>query len=156
MRVDVRDEGRCNAAVQRCVDEFGSIDILVNDAEIFPTSSVLEMTAEFLDRVLSVNLRGLVYTAKAAGRHMVEQGRGGKIVNIASIDSVHPSFPGLTAYDASKGGVLMFTKSFALEMARYGITVNAIAPGGITTRGTSQPPEGKTAEQMAAMSEAFV
>jgi NAD(P)-dependent dehydrogenase (short-subunit alcohol dehydrogenase family) len=59
MRVDVSDEGDCNAAVQRCVDEFGSIDILINDAGIFPTSSVPEMTAEFLERVLSVNLRGI-------------------------------------------------------------------------------------------------
>jgi NAD(P)-dependent dehydrogenase (short-subunit alcohol dehydrogenase family) len=77
-------------AVQRCVDEFGSLDILINDAGVFPTIPVLEMTTEFFDRVLGINLRGLVFMSKAAGLQMVKQGRGGKIVNIASIDSVHP------------------------------------------------------------------
>jgi 2-dehydro-3-deoxy-D-gluconate 5-dehydrogenase len=154
-RLDVSKEADCEAAVQRCVEEFGSLDILVNDAGIFPTSPVLEMTPEFFDRVLGINLRGLVFISKAAALQMVKQGKGGKIVNIASIDSVHPSFPGLAAYDASKGGVLSFTKNFALEMAPHNVTVNAIAPGGITTEGASQPMTGMTKEQTDAMMAGF-
>jgi 2-deoxy-D-gluconate 3-dehydrogenase len=155
MHLDVSKEPDCEAAVTRCVEEFGTLDILINDAGIFPTSPVLEMTPEFFDRVLGINLRGLVFMSKAAGLQMVRQGRGGKIVNIASIDSLHPSFPGLAAYDASKGGVLSFTKNFALEMAPHGVTVNAIAPGGITTEGSSQPMAGMTKEQTDAMMAGF-
>jgi 2-dehydro-3-deoxy-D-gluconate 5-dehydrogenase len=147
--IDVTDGDACEAAIQRCVEEFGSIDILVNNAGIYPMSLVLEMTPAFFDRVLSINLRGLVFMSKAAGLQMVKQGTGGKIVNIASIDALHPSSPGLAAYDASKGGVLMFTKNFALEMAPHGVNVNAIAPGGITTDGTSRSMEGLSAEQQA-------
>jgi 2-dehydro-3-deoxy-D-gluconate 5-dehydrogenase len=153
--LDVSDTASCQAAVQRCVDEFGSLDLLVNDAGIFPTSPVLEMSPEFFDRVLAVNLKGLFYMSKAAGLQMVKQGRGGKIVNIASIDSVHPSMQGLAAYDSSKGGVLSFTKNFALEMAPHNVNVNAIAPGGISTEGASQPLVGMSAEETTAMMAAF-
>lgn len=154
--LDVTNEQACNATIQRCVDEFGSIDILVNNAGIYPTSPVLEMTTELFDHVIDVNLRGLVFMSKAAGLQMVRQGRGGKIVNVASIDSVHPSMTGLAAYDASKGGVLMFTKNFALEMAPHNVCVNAIAPGGITTEGASKPMQGLTAEQMKQITAEFV
>lgn len=154
--LDVSDDEAAAAAVQKFVDEFGTIDILVNNAGIYPTSPVLEMTPEFFDRVIDVNLRGLVFMSKAAAMQMVKQGKGGKIVNVASIDSVHPSMPGLAAYDASKGGVLMFTKNFALEVAPHNITVNAIAPGGITTEGASRPMQGLTAEQMEMMTKEFV
>ena len=80
------------------------------------------------------------------------------IVNIGSIDSVHPSRVGLAAYDASKGGVAMFTKNFALEMAEHGVRMNAILPGGITTEGTSAPLEGSgmTPEQLEQMLQEIV
>jgi 2-deoxy-D-gluconate 3-dehydrogenase len=88
---------------------------------------------------------------------MIEQGSGGKIINVASIDSLHPSMIGLAAYDSSKGGVLMFTKAFALEVAQHGIAVNAIAPGGITTEGTAVPLQGSemSPEEMQAMMNQF-
>lgn len=88
---------------------------------------------------------------------MIELGIKGAIVNIGSIDSFHPSMVGLAAYDASKGGVLMFTKNLALELAPHGIRVNMVAPGGITTPGTSKPLEGSgsTPEQMEAMMARF-
>jgi NAD(P)-dependent dehydrogenase (short-subunit alcohol dehydrogenase family) len=156
IRLDVTDEKATAEAVQRVVDEFGSLDILVNNAGIYPRSPVLEMTPEFFDRVIDVNLRGMVFMCKAAALQMVKQGRGGKIVNIASIDSLHPSMPGLAAYDTSKGGVLMFTKALALELAPHNITVNAIAPGGITTEGASKPMEGLSAEQLKQLTEQFV
>jgi 2-dehydro-3-deoxy-D-gluconate 5-dehydrogenase len=153
--LDVSDDGACQLAVDRCVSEFGSVDILVNVAGIYPMKPVLEMTPEFFDRVIAINLHGLVFMSKAAALAMVKQGRGGKIVNIASIDSLHPSAVGLAAYDASKGGVLMFTRNFALEMAPHGVNVNALAPGGITTEGASKGLAGLPAEQIAAMSAAF-
>jgi NAD(P)-dependent dehydrogenase (short-subunit alcohol dehydrogenase family) len=122
---DVSDPAAAAAAVQKVVDAFGSIDILVNNAGIYPISPFLDMTPEFFDRVISINMRGLVFLCKAAAAQMVKQGKGGKIVNVASIDAMIPSTPGLTAYDTSKGGVVMFTKALALEMAPHNITVNA-------------------------------
>jgi 2-deoxy-D-gluconate 3-dehydrogenase len=158
MALDVTRDDAGPVAVSECVRRFGRLDVLVNNAGIFPSSPVLEMSRELFDRVLAVNLRGAVFLAKEAGRQMVEQGSGGAIVNIASIDALHPSMVGLGAYDASKGGLVMFTKSLALELAPHGIRVNAIAPGGIATEGTSMPLEGSgmTAEQMAAMMAEFV
>lgn len=142
--------------VKRCVEAYGSIDVLVNNAGIYPQVSMLTMTAEAFDRVYQVNLRGLAMASQAAARSMIEKKKGGAIVNIGSIDSLHPSMVGLAAYDASKGGVLMFTKAFALETAPHGIRVNAILPGAIATEGTSVPlASGMTAAQMAAMIEAF-
>ena len=154
--LDVSNEKATEAAVRRVVEEFGSLDILVNNAGIYPMSPVLDMTPEFFDRVIDINLRGLVFMSKAAAQQMVKQGRGGKIVNVASIDSVHPSMPGLAAYDASKGGVLMFTKNFALEMAPHNVNVNAIAPGGITTEGASKPMQGMSTEMLQQLMKQFV
>jgi 2-deoxy-D-gluconate 3-dehydrogenase len=156
--VDVADDDAGERMVARCVQAFGSVDILVNNAGIFPQAPVLEMAAGFLDRVYRVNLRGLALASKAAGRRMVAQGHGGTIVNIASVDALHPSMVGLAAYDASKGGVLMFTRSFALEMAPHGVRVNAIAPGGVRTEGTSRPlpGSGMTAEQAERFQAEFV
>jgi 2-deoxy-D-gluconate 3-dehydrogenase len=106
------------------------------------------MTAEFWDRVQSVNLRGLFLLCREFAKEIGKQGSGGVIVNIGSIDSLHPSSVGLAAYDASKGGVLMFTRNFALEVAPLGIRVNMIAPGGVTTEGVSEAQRGMPEEMM--------
>ncbi|HHU81728.1 MAG TPA: SDR family oxidoreductase [Firmicutes bacterium] len=135
---DVGSEETGEKVVARCVEVFGGLDILVNNAGIFPQAPVLKMAPELLDRVYRVNLKGLVLTAKAAALQMVAQGRGGRIINIASIDAFRPSMVGLAAYDASKGGVVMFTKSLALELAPHNITVNAVAPGAIYTEGVAE------------------
>jgi 2-deoxy-D-gluconate 3-dehydrogenase len=155
IQANVAEEGTGEKVVAKCVELFGSIDILVNNAGIYPTSPILEMTPDFLDRVYRINLKGLVFVSKAAAAQMLKQGKGGKIVNIASIDAFHPSMTGLTAYEASKGGVVMFTKGLALELAPNGVNVNAIAPGGIQTEGTSKSLVGMTEEQMIQMSKAF-
>jgi 2-deoxy-D-gluconate 3-dehydrogenase len=158
LRIEVSDPLAGQRLVDECVSSFGSVDILINNAGIYPMTPLLEMSRETWQRVIDVNLTGLAFISKAVGARMVEQGSGGKIVNIASIDALHPSMVGLAAYDSSKGGVLMFTRAFALEMAPHGVTVNAIAPGGIGTEGTAAPLEGSgmTEEQMAAMLEQFV
>lgn len=157
-QADVSQDGAGEAIVARCVEAFGGLDIFVNNAGIYPQVPMLEMPPELFDKVYRINLKGTAFCAKAAGKQMAQQGRGGKIINIASIDAIHPSMVGLAAYDASKGGVLMFTKNFALEMARHGVNVNAIAPGGIATEGTGRPlaGSGMTEEQARQTMEAFV
>jgi NAD(P)-dependent dehydrogenase (short-subunit alcohol dehydrogenase family) len=115
--------------------KMGGLDILVNNAGIFPFTPFLELNAGDIEKVLAVNLKGLLLLSQAASRLMITQNRGGCIINLASIDSVHPSHKGLPVYDASKGAVLTLTKSLARELGPHGIRVNAIAPGGILTEG---------------------
>lgn len=130
------------ADVQKMVDEvckaFGSIDILVNNAGIFPNILVMNMTAADFEKVITVNLEGVFLCTKNVAQKMIQQGRGGKIINITSIDALHPSSAGLAHYDASKHGVWGFTKNVALELAPHKIWVNAIAPGGIATPGVQE------------------
>ncbi|MFN7135482.1 MAG: SDR family NAD(P)-dependent oxidoreductase, partial [Myxococcales bacterium] len=155
--VDIAADDAGRTLVSRCVEAFGGVDVLVNNAGIFPQVPMLKTTPELFDRVYRINLRGLAFASQAVARVMVEQGTGGRIINIGSIDSVRPSMVGLAAYDASKGGVLMFTRNFALEMAPHGVTVNVILPGGVTTEGTTRPLEGNgmSVEQAAAMMDQF-
>lgn len=157
MQVDIAQEDAGERIIAKCIETFKTIDTLVNNAGIFPQVPMLEMAPDLFDKVYRINLKGLAFTAKAAALKMIEGGKGGKIINIASIDAFHPSMIGLAAYDASKGGVVMFTKSLALELGKYGIHVNAIAPGGIQTEGTSKPLEGSklTGEQMKKMMDDF-
>ena len=156
--LDVAGDDAGPAALKAATELMGGLDVLINNAGIYPLSPVSAMDLALFDRVIAVNLRGAVFLAKAAFAQMVAQGTGGSIVNVASIDSVHPSMVGLAAYDTSKGGLLMFTKALALEAAPHGVRVNAIAPGAIATEGTSQPlaASGMTAEETKAMQDAFI
>jgi 2-deoxy-D-gluconate 3-dehydrogenase len=135
IRADMTSEDDLRELVRLTVERHGAVDILVNNAGIYPFRPALEMTAAEWDRVQAINLRGLFILSREFANAAGEQ--GGAIVNIGSIDSFHPSGVGLAAYDASKGGVLMFTRSFALEVASRGIRVNMIAPGGIQTEGVA-------------------
>ena len=155
--IDISDPLAGQRIVDECITSFGRVDILVNNAGIYPMTPMLQQSRESWERVLAVNLTGLAFVSQAVGARMVEQGTGGKIINIASIDALHPSMVGLASYDSSKGGVLMFTKAFALEMGPHGVNVNAIAPGGISTEGTAAPLQGSgmTEDEMAAMLEQF-
>lgn len=124
---------------QRIIDaakRLGGVDILVNNAGIYPTAPIRQMDEALFDKILSVNLRSVFLLTKAAAEAMIDQGRGGSIINISSIDAIKPSSVGLAAYDASKHGIYGFTMSAAREYAPHGIRINALAPGGINTPGT--------------------
>lgn len=132
---DVARVSDVRAVVRGTVEAFGGVDILVNNAGIFPISPALETAETVFDRVLDVNLKGAFFFAQAAAQEMVKHGEGGAIVNIASVDALHPA-GGLAHYDASKGGLVMLTHSLALELAPKRIRVNVICPGAIQTPGT--------------------
>jgi 2-deoxy-D-gluconate 3-dehydrogenase len=155
LRVDVSIEEDVKNLVNVCHERFGAIDILVNNAGIYPAMPIAQMSANDFERVLNVNLLGVFLTTKYASEIMKNQG-GGKIINISSIDAVHPSMVGLAHYDASKHGVWGFTKNAALELAEHKIWVNAIAPGGINTPGASAPAHDVPADQLIAQSKAFL
>lgn len=137
-KIDVASEDEIKFLVADTVDRLGSLDIFVNNAGIFPMAPIANLTEELFDRVVRVNLHSVFLTTKYAGEAMKRQG-GGKIINITSIDALHPSMIGLAHYDATKHGVWGFTKNSALELAPFNITVNAVAPGGITTPGATAP-----------------
>jgi len=138
IQTDVSNEEDVKKMVEQTIADFDSVDILVNNAGIYPSIPVHQMTLADFDKVLSVNLKGVFLTTKYTSEQMIKQGKGGKIINITSIDALHPSSVGLAHYDASKHGVWGFTKNVALELAPHKIWVNAIAPGGITTPGVQK------------------
>lgn len=153
--VDVSDEAQVEAMIAACKQTFGSVDIMVNNAGIYPPEPIAAMSAEDFENVMHVNLRSVFLTTKHVSEVMKQQA-GGKIINITSIDALHPSMVGLAHYDASKHGVWGFTKNSALELAANNIQVNAIAPGGIATPGVAAMSKGASAEQMAASTKAFM
>src|SRR3989344_576220 len=143
--------------VEEAVSDFGAVDILVNNAGIYPSIPVHQMTLDDFEKVLAVNLKGVFLCTKYVSEEMIKQGKGGKIINITSIDALHPSSVGLAHYDASKHGVWGFTKNVALELAPHKIWVNAIAPGGIATPGVAKLQQGMdTAVDMKKMLEVFL
>ncbi|MEX1995612.1 MAG: SDR family NAD(P)-dependent oxidoreductase [Candidatus Saccharimonadales bacterium] len=155
IKTDVSSEADVKNMISACQEKFGSVDILVNNAGIYPPVPVAQMTEEEFERVMHVNLRSVFLTTKYASEVMKQKG-GGRIINITSIDALHPSMIGLAHYDASKHGVWGFTKNSALELAEHKIWVNAIAPGGIATPGVAAMSQGASAEQMAASIRAFM
>ncbi len=138
VRTDVSSEADVQNMVRETKVMFGSIDILVNNAGIFPSIPVAKMSLPEFENVININLKGVFLCTKYTSEVMIQQGKGGKIINITSIDSLHPSSIGLAHYDASKHGVWGFTKNIALELAPHKIWVNAVAPGGILTDGVKK------------------
>ncbi len=125
----VADAADVNAMFAAVLARFPRLDILVNNAGVQTWKPFLEVTEEEWDLVIDTNLKGCFLTSQAAARHMKEHG-GGAIVNIGS-GCNKVAFPNLVAYTASKGGIEMLTKVSALELGRYGIRVNCVAPGSI-------------------------
>ncbi len=124
---DVADRGSLERLLQACLDAFGKVDILVNAAGITKRAPTLDFAESDWNRILDTNLTGMLRTCQVFGRHMIER-RYGRIISIASMGSFLALYE-VAAYSASKSGLASLTKSLAIELARYGICVNAIAPG---------------------------
>ena len=132
-RLDLTELPKAADVIDDLADSLGGVNVLVNNAGMGdPTGEFLELSYEEWQRVLSVNLSGAFLCSQRAARRMAEAGSGGRIINITS---VHEHIPrvGASAYSASKGGLGLLTKVMAMELAPYRITVNAIAPGEIST-----------------------
>jgi NAD(P)-dependent dehydrogenase (short-subunit alcohol dehydrogenase family) len=132
VQMDVSDRASVEGAVSTATTALGRLDILVNNAGIALTKSFLDLDEEEWDRVVDTNLKGSFLVAQAAARRMREQGTGGTIVNIASILGLRVAGQ-VPVYAVSKAGVVQLTKVMALELARYGIRVNALCPGYMET-----------------------
>jgi len=125
---DVSRSEDVRKAVETSLKAFGSIDVLVNNAGIGMRSNAEDMTDEMWDRVLDINLKGTFLFCREVGRHMIERGKGGRIINMASIGGLVGVETGNANYCASKGGIIALTRTLAIEWAKHNILVNAIAP----------------------------
>ena len=130
VEADVSDRGQVDAMVERVEQDLGPVDILVNNAGVESAAPFLDVSEDSWDHTLDVDLKGAFLCAQACARSM--KARGGAIVNISSIHE-DQTFPGFTPYCVAKGGMRMLMRNAALELARYGIRVNNVAPGAIAT-----------------------
>jgi NAD(P)-dependent dehydrogenase (short-subunit alcohol dehydrogenase family) len=139
LAVDVTSEDECGRMIQAALDRWGSVDILVNSAGVIIDNPLRRISGEDFDKVIAVNLKGILFSMKKAEGPMVEKNYG-RIVNISSV--AYKGNRGQSAYASSKGGVVSLTRVVALELERRNITVNAVAPGLIDTpMSRGLPPE---------------
>ncbi len=134
LRANVADAAEADALVAGAIGELGGLDILVNNAGVARDGLVMRMSEEDWDEALNTNLKGAFLCVRAASRTMARQ-RSGRIINMTSVVALTGN-PGQANYAAAKAGLIGFTKTVARELASRGVTVNAIAPGFITTRMT--------------------
>ena len=133
---DASDFGAAEELISQVIEEFGSLDVLVNNAGITRDNLIMRMTEEMWDEVININLKSVFNTTKAATRNFMKQ-RSGSIINITSVVGLKGN-AGQANYAASKSGIIGFTKSIALELGSRNIRCNAIAPGFIETEMTDQ------------------
>jgi len=136
VRADVSDADQVESMIRRVVEEFGRLDVLVNNAGITRDNLLIRMKEDEFEQVLDTNLKGVFHCTKAAARVMLRQ-RGGRIINISSVVGVIGN-AGQANYAAAKAGVIGLTKACARELAGKGITVNCVAPGFIETEMTDK------------------
>jgi NAD(P)-dependent dehydrogenase (short-subunit alcohol dehydrogenase family) len=132
VRCDVGDGEQVRALVDRAVRDWGGLDVCVANAAVVHAADFLELEEADFDRVLRVNLKGVFLAGQAAARAMVEQGRGGAIVNMSSINQ-QVALPDQVPYCVAKGGIQQLTRVMALSLAQKGVRVNAVGPGSIGT-----------------------
>jgi 3-oxoacyl-[acyl-carrier protein] reductase len=137
--VNVTDREQVDKMIADTLEHFGGLDILVNNAGITADNTLLKMTQEEWDRVINVNLTGVFHCGQAAAKVMAEKGSG-VILNASSVVGLYGNF-GQTNYAATKWGVIGMTKTWAKELGKKGIRVNAVAPGFIVTPMTAKMPE---------------
>ncbi|MCX8103715.1 MAG: 3-oxoacyl-ACP reductase FabG [Candidatus Bipolaricaulota bacterium] len=139
VRADVAQRADAQLLAETTAKEFGRIDILVNNAGILRDATLLKMTEEQFDQVISVNLKGVFNCTQAVAPIMIQQGRG-KIINVSSVVALYGNF-GQTNYVAAKAGVIGMTRVWARELGRKGICVNVVCPGFISTEMVKSVPE---------------
>ena len=128
VHMNVADQASIEAAVAETAAKLGSIDILINNAALFTAAPIVEITRADYDRIMSVNVSGTLFTMQAVARQMIAQGKGGKIINMAS-QAGRRGESLVAVYCASKAAVISLTQSAGLNLIQHGINVNAIAPG---------------------------
>jgi NAD(P)-dependent dehydrogenase (short-subunit alcohol dehydrogenase family) len=134
---DVSRQADVEHLVGSCMERFGRVDGLVNNAGLYPVTSLMDLEEDEWDRVLGANLKGPYLATRAVAREMVALGRGGRIVNVSSTAS-RVARPGVAHYASSKAGLNMLTRVLAVELAPHGIRVNAVLPGLIDTEGVRE------------------
>jgi 3-oxoacyl-[acyl-carrier protein] reductase len=132
VHADVSSAADVESLVAAAIKQFGRIDIIVNNAGILVTGSVVHFNEPDFDRLLAVNLKGMIHTVKAAAPAMIER-KYGKIINLSSIAGFGTAVPETTPYAITKAAIISLTKRLALELGPHGINVNAIAPGFVQT-----------------------
>jgi D-sorbitol dehydrogenase (acceptor) len=128
LRLDIADQASIDAAIAATVAHFGRLDIVVNNAGVFDLAPIVEITRESYRRVYAVNVEGLLFMLQAAAKEMIKQGHGGKIINLAS-QAGRRGEALVAIYCSSKAAVISLTQSAGLDLIKYHINVNAIAPG---------------------------
>lgn len=134
-RTDVSDKRAVEAAADLAVAQYGSLDIWINNAGLFPGAPALQLPEQMWDQVFAVNAKGVLLGAQAAGQRMASANSGGVIINVISTAGFHVAFPGMGAYVASKHAARGLTKSLAVDLAPLGIRVLGVAPTYVPTEG---------------------
>ena len=135
-QIDVSQRGAADTLVGQVVERHGGLHVMCNIAGIMIDSSIIDLDPDEFDRILGVNLKGVLYGCQAAGKMMVDQG-GGSIINMASTAVLAPS-PGIGPYAICKAGVAQLTQSMAVEVGKHGVRVNSVAPGFVPTNMTAR------------------
>lgn len=132
IQADVSKSADLHAMIQKAVDTFGRLDVLVNNAGIENRTSLLETTEADFEKIMAVNLKSAFFGSQAAAQQFIAQGEGGLIINISSVHEDWP-MPGNIAYCVSKGGIRMLTRTAGVELGEHGIRMVNVAPGAVST-----------------------